>query len=181
MMSAVLHQGMAIRSSRVLFGFLTAFIVLSPTAALPAAAAAADGPPLLAFGIGYYDVIDRDDEAVDFRLEYRSDVRLWILKPWFGGEVTTDKAIYGVAGLLVDLELSDRWILTPSAGLGLYYDGDGKDMGSTVEFRTQIEIARRFQAGSRLGFALSHISNANLDDTNPGTEILSLYYAIPLK
>jgi hypothetical protein len=53
-------------------------------------------------------------------------------------------------------------------------------MGSTVEFRTQVEIARRFQTGSRLGFAFSHISNANLDDTNPGTEILSLYYAIPL-
>jgi hypothetical protein len=169
--------------SRVLLGFLTSFVVLSPAAILPAAAAPdppADEPPLLAFGVGYFDIIDGDEEAVDLRLEYRSGVRLWILKPWFGGEVTTDEAICGVAGLLVDLELSDRWILTPSAGLGLYYDGGGKDLGSTVEFRTQIEIARRFQTGSRLGFAFSHISNANLDDTNPGTEILSLYYAIPL-
>ncbi len=180
-MLRILGRGIPIRSSRVLFGFLTSLVVLSPVAQAPVTAAPpAEEPPLLAFGVGYYDMIDRDDEAVDLRVEYRSDVRLWILKPWFGGEVTTDKAIYGVAGLLVDFELSDRWILTPSAGLGLYYDGDGKDLGSTVEFRTQIEIARRFEDRSRFGFALSHISNANLDDTNPGTEILSLYYAIPL-
>ncbi len=34
--------------------------------------------------------------------------------------------------------------------------------------------------GSRLGLAFGHISNAGLDDDNPGTEILNLYYHIPV-
>ncbi len=95
-------------------------------------------------------------------------------------EVTTDRAVYSVGGLFVDLELDPHWVLTPSAGVGYYYDGGGKNLGAAVEFRLQAELAYRFENESRLAFAFSHISNARIGGNNPGTEVLTLYYMIPL-
>ena len=105
---------------------------------------------------------------------------LWIVKPWAGLEVTSDGAVYGLGGILADIALGPSVRLTPSLGVGAYHDGGGKDLGHTVEFRSQIELAYRFEGGPRLGLAFGHISNASLGDDNPGTEILTLYYMIPL-
>jgi hypothetical protein len=136
-------------------------------------------PALVALGLGYYDINLRDDEAADFRLEYRSDLALWVIKPWVGLEATSDGAVYGLGGLFADIPLGPRVRLTPSLGAGLYHDGGGKDLGHTVEFRSQIELAYRFAGGWRLALAFGHISNASLGDDNPGTEILTLYTMIP--
>lgn len=136
---------------------------------------------MLGFGVGYYDIFDSDDNAADFRLEYRSATPcIWKIKPFMGAHITSEGALYGLGGLYADLELSPEWTLTPSLGAGLYSDGDGKDLGHAVEFRTQIELGYNFQNGSRLSGGLAHISNMGLDDKNPGTEILSLNYYVPI-
>jgi hypothetical protein len=137
-------------------------------------------PALLALGLGYYDIHQQDDEAADFRLEYRSDLALWIFRPWLGLEVTSDGAVYGLGGFLADIALGPRVRLTPSLGAGAYHNGDGKDLGHAVQFRSQIELGYRFESGQRLAIAFSHISNASLSNQNPGTEILTLYYMVPL-
>ena len=129
----------------------------------------------------YFDVIEAEEEAVDFRLEYRHNEKLWIFKPWAGIEGTADGAIYGLAGVLVDLFFGRRIVVTPSFGAGLYHEGDGKDLGSIVEFRSQLEVAYRFNDRSRLGVAIGHISNAGIGDDNPGTEIVTVYYSAPLQ
>ncbi|MFQ5776231.1 MAG: acyloxyacyl hydrolase [Kiloniellaceae bacterium] len=144
------------------------------------ARAGGDDPAFVALGLGYFDVAQGEDGAVDFRLEYRHDRRLWIFKPWVGIEATSDGAVYGAGGVLIDVYLGRRVVVTPSFGVGGYAQGDGKDLGSTVEFRSQIEAAYRFDDRSRLGLAFGHISNASLGDRNPGTEILNVYYSIPL-
>lgn len=132
------------------------------------------------FGAGLYDVIDREEETLDLRLEYRWGWSLWVLQPWAGIEATADGALYGIAGLFADFEIGPRWGFTPSAGAGFYDEGDGRDLGQRLEFRTQIEFARRFANDTRVAFALSHISNARLSELNPGTEVLTVYYSIPL-
>lgn len=164
-----------------LLGLMASFLAASLPAAPALAQEAARDPALIAFGLGYYDINQRDDEAADFRLEYRSDLALWLIKPWAGLEATSDGALYGVAGLLADLPLGEHVVLTPGLGAGAYRDGGGKDLGAVVEFRSQIELAWRFADASRLGLAFSHISNASLGDDNPGAEILTLYYAIPVE
>ena len=156
--------------------------VLGAAAALLLAApvSAEEGEPaLLALGLGYYDIRAKDDTAADFRLEYRSDLALWIFRPWIGLEATSDGAVYGVGGFLADIPLGSRLRLTPSLGVGAYHNGDGKDLGHAVQFRSQIELAYRFEDGQRLAVAFSHISNASLSSQNPGTEILTLYYMVP--
>ncbi len=148
--------------------------------AVPGARAQSDDPSYLVGGIGAFDLVQDDDQAIDFRLEYRHGTGLWIIKPWIGVEGTSDGAIYGVGGLLADINLGRRIVITPSIGVGAYSEGDGKDLGHTVEFRSQIELAYRFDNRSRVGVAFSHISNAGIGDENPGTEILNVYYALPL-
>jgi len=163
--------------SRVLLPALAAALVATAAGAQDAG----DDPAFVTVGIGYYDWHQEDDTAVDFRLEYRHGEKYWIFKPWAGVEGTADGAVYGLAGVLVDLFFGRRIVVTPSFGAGLYYEGSGKDLGSVVEFRSQIEIAYRFNDRSRLGLAVSHISNAGIGDDNPGTEIVNLYYSAPLQ
>jgi len=150
-------------------------------AVLVAPPASADDPSFLSIGGGWYDVND-DHDAFDLRIEYRSGYKIFgIVKPWVGVETTSDIAAFGVAGILADIYFGRRIVLTPCFGVGLYADGDGKDLGSTVEFRSQLELGYRFDNRSRIALAFSHISNASLDDKNPGTEIATIYYHIPLK
>ena len=70
-------------------------------------------------------------------------------------------------------------IFTPSFGAGYYDEGDGKKLGNKLEFRTTFEISYQLSNNDRVGLSLSHISNANIGDKNPGVEILSLSYQIP--
>ncbi len=142
--------------------------------------ARAQDPALVSLGLGYYDINRQTNEAVDFRIEYRHGGKLWIFKPWVGIEGTSDGAVYGAAGILVDVFFGRRVVVTGSFGAGYYEEGGGKDLGHELEFRSQIEIAYRFDDRSRLGLAFSHISNVSIGDINPGVEILNLYYSVPL-
>ncbi len=141
----------------------------------------ADDPSFLTLGLGYFDMNKQDNDAVDFRLEYRHGQKFWIFKPWVGVEATSDGAVYGAAGVLIDVFLGNRVVLTPSFGAGYYEEGDGKDLGHEIEFRSQIEVSYRFDDRSRLGLAFSHISNASIGADNPGVEILNVYYSVPLE
>ena len=163
----------------MMWRLIAVFALVLATAGLRAGPAVADDPPFLAVGVGAFDVLD-DETAADFRLEYRHDEKLWIVKPWAGVEATSDGAVYGVGGILMDVFLGRRLVLTPSFGVGAYVEGGGKDLGSVIEFRSQLETAYRFDNRSRLGVAFGHISNASIGDDNPGTEILTVYYSLPL-
>ncbi len=154
-------------------------ILVAGLAGLWAQPARADDPAFLAFGAGYFDIND-NKEAAEFRIEYRVGQRFWIFKPMIGGMATSDAAIYAYAGVNVDLFMGRRFVLTPNFAAGFYHDGDGKDLGHSAEFRSGLEFAYRFDNRSRLGLAFHHISNASLDDNNPGTEILAIVYSLPL-
>lgn len=149
-------------------------------AATPLAARAqSDEPALVAGGLGWFDVLD-DEDTVDLRLEYRHGGRPWIFKPWAGVEATGEGGLWGGGGVLLDVFLGRRVVLTGSFGAGLFEEGDGKDLGSALEFRSQVELGYRFDDRSRLSVAFSHISNAGIADRNPGAEIVTVYYALPV-
>lgn len=159
-----------------LFSLLFAFAILLHFAA----PAFAEGPDLVAFSAGEYDVFD-DNKAAEFVVEYRMKSPLvWKIAPLAGVMVTTDAAVYGFAGLGADFFLTDRVVLNPNFAVGAYHDGSGKDLGHTVEFRSGVELGYQFDNYSRLGIAFNHISNASLGDSNPGTESLLLTYAVPI-
>ena len=87
---------------------------------------------------------------------------------------------YAAAGVLADVELGRGWVVTPSFGAGYYNASSGLDLGFDAEFRTAVELARRFGRGQRLGLCFAHLSNGSLSDTNPGTETLGISYSFPI-
>jgi hypothetical protein len=142
-------------------------------------AAAEDDRAFLAFGAGWFDFND-DTQSVEFHAEIRTDYTfLWILNPIAGLIVNTDRAVYGYAGIQADIFLGPRFVLTPSFSVGYYEEGNSKDLGHPIEFRSAIELAYRFENRSRIGVQFYHMSNAHLDDHNPGTEVVALTYARP--
>ena len=136
-----------------------------------------NNPGYLSLGLGYFDINDNKSTA-EFRIERRLNKSLWITQPFVGVMASGDAAIYGYGGVAFDWVLSNL-ILTPSFAVGGYLDGDGKDLGHTIEFRSALEIAYQFSDRHRLGLMFYHLSNASLADNNPGTEVLSLSYSIP--
>ena len=73
----------------------------------------------------------------------------------------------------------NNWNFTPSFGVGYYDDGNGKKLGSKIEFRTTLEISYQLVNKDRIGISFGHISNANIGDKNPGVEIISISYQKP--
>ena len=135
-------------------------------------------PNRLSLSLGYFDVFDNKEAGV-LNLEYRYRKGLWFIRPMAGFMITTDQTVYGYGGIYIDLPVTDHWILTPSLVGGGYDEGDGKDLGNSIEFRSKIELAYRFRNRVRISLGISHVSNAGLGNSNPGTEIVSLSYAIP--
>lgn len=141
-----------------------------------------DDPAFLSLGVGYYDFNRQKEEGAEFRLEYRSDEKFWMFKPFAAAGYTSTSQGFVGAGVLIDLYMGRRFVVTPSFAPHYYWGGNSKlDLGHELEFRSQLEVAYRFDNRARLGLALSHYSNASIGDTNPGTETLSVYYSLPLK
>lgn len=166
------------RLKRIVLAAALGAVCLVGLAPLPAAAD--DDPAFLRLAVGRYDIND-DMEAIEFRAEYQSSRSFWIFKPFGGVMATTDGAAYGYAGFLTDFYFGRRIVLSPSIAAGFYIEGDGKDLGHVIEFRSSLELAYRFDNRSRLGISFYHLSNAGLSEDNQGTEILSLSYSIPLR
>ena len=159
--------------------FLAAVCALAMAAVWAGPADAEDDPPFLAIYGGASDIFD-DHTAAMFGVEYRTDFKDLILTPMVGGFVNTDGSAYGYGGVFVDFFFGKRVVLRPSFSVGAYEDGDGKDLGGVLEFRSAVALDWRFDDRSRLGIEFSHISNASIYDSNPGMEILTVNYSIPL-
>jgi lipid A 3-O-deacylase len=169
------------------------FVLLIRAACLLAALAiagqarAAD-PALVSLGLGATDLLNHQTRAAgDLRLEYRSDLSLLpifeqflTVRPWVGFETTSRQAVWGGAGILADIPLGRHFVLAPSFGVGVYGQGNGKDLGSPLEFRSAFEAGYVFDNQSRLVASFSHTSNAGFAKHNPGTEALVISYQIPI-
>ena len=139
----------------------------------------ANDPPLLSLNAGAAQIFDSHLEAF-WGVEYRPAFRFYRFGPWlfFGGG--KNESFYAAVGVLINLELGHGWIFTPSFGGGYYNAEDGLDLGFDAEFRSGIELSKRFRNGHRFGFSFSHLSNGALSKRNPGTETLGLVYSFPL-
>lgn len=154
-------------------------VFLAVSAGTASAQTGTDEPDFLVLGAGAFDIFD-DQTAAEFDAQFRLNTRLWIFRPQVGLFVTSDSAFYGYAGLYTDFHLGDSVVLSPSFSIGGFHEGDGKDLGGALEFRSAIELAYRFENKSRLGLQFGHLSNASIYDSNPGEEFLILNYSLPV-
>ena len=89
------------------------------------------------------------------------------ISPITGALITADNAGYVYTGIQAQYKLGNLNI-TPSFTPGLYHEGDGKDLGHLLEFKSEVQISLDIFKNSELGFSYNHISNASLGDKNPG-------------
>jgi len=159
---------------------VVAACLMAALAASGGAARAAEDGDLVALGLGGYDVL-HNYTAAQARVEYRFHQSLFYIKPLLGVLATNRKTVYTYFGLRGDIVLFQRYVVMPVAAVGYFDKGNGKDLGSHTEFKTGVELAYRFDGGSRLGIAFDHISNAGITAKNPGTESLLLVWSFPLQ
>ena len=158
--------------------------LLATSLATPALA----DPALVSLGIGGTDILNQEVKAAgDLRVEYRSGYSLlpffedyFKIKPFAGLETTTRQSVWGGAGIVLEIPLGSHWVLTPNFAPGVYGEGNGKKLGSWVEFRSTFEAGYVFDDGTRLVASFGHTSNAGLTKHNPGTEAALVSYQIPL-
>ena len=161
--------------------FLVLLLAVWLLHAAPAAAHEwfADDPPLFSLSAGAAQIFDSHQELY-WGIEYRPAFRFFHLGPWLSFGTGKHHEFYAAVGVLLNLELGRGWVLTPGFGGGYYNASSGLDLGFDAEFRTGIELAKRFHNGHRFGLSFSHLSNGSLSDQNPGTETLGISYSIPL-
>ena len=97
------------------------------------------------------------------------DTFLGKFSPITGFMMTADSTTYLYTGVQAEYKIG-KLNLTPSFSPGLYSSGDGKDLGSPLEFKSEFQLSLDLLPGTKLGYSQSHISNADLGDTNPGAD-----------
>ena len=125
---------------------------------------------------GTFDVIDKegDDQTTLIGIEHRNtdlfrNTFLGKLAPVSGAFVTGKDSLYFYTGVEGQYNLGPVNI-SPSFTPGYYEKGSGKDLGSALEFKSEIKLGFDILKGSKLGYSYSHISNNDWGSKNPGTD-----------
>ena len=124
------------------------------------------------FYTGMFDFSDDGQRAALFGVEHQNenlvrDSFLGSISPVTGFMITENNAAYGYTGIQAFYNIG-KINFTPSFAPGLYSQGDGKDLGHTIEFKSELQFSLDLSSESELGFSYNHISNASLGDKNPG-------------
>ena len=128
---------------------------------------------------GSYDY-DDDNTSSLFGLNYHltnNDFNiLGVLdfNPVIGGFISGESASMFYGGFETNIG-SDKFYFNLSSSVGLYENGDGKDLGNVIQFKSEVNIFYSITKSSRIGVGSHHISNAGLSSVNPGT---NNYYLI---
>ena len=125
---------------------------------------------------GTFDVIDKegDDQTNLFGIEHKNpelfrNTFLGKFSPVTGGFMTGNSSVYLYTGIEGQYGIGPLKIL-PSFTPGYYEKGNGKDLGSVLEFKSEIKIDFDIFKNSKLGYSYSHISNNDWGETNPCTD-----------
>ena len=96
------------------------------------------------------------------------------INPVVGLFVTAKSASMLYSGFETNLG-GDSIFLNLSSSAGLYNNGDGKDLGNTLQFKSEINLFYSLSKTTRIGLGSHHISNAGISSVNPG---VNNYYLI---
>ena len=129
---------------------------------------------------GVFDFSDDKQKAGMFGIQHQNenlhrDTFLGNLSPITGGFLTENSAVYIYSGVEWNFDLG-KIEFTPSFAPGLYNKGDGKDLGHTLEFKTEVQASIKISEDSNIGMSYNHISNASLGNKNPGANSYTINY-----
>ena len=125
----------------------------------------------LNFFTGMFDFGDTKQASGVIGLQHQNDDLfresfLGQLSPITGGFYTGAQAGYNLG----------IFTITPSFAPGYYNSGDGKDLGSVLEFKSEVQMSLNLSDSTEFGMSYNHISNASLGDKNPGANSYMLNF-----
>ncbi len=132
----------------------------------------------LNLALGGFDV--SHSSSVLGQIEYVFAAQWAGFKPHVGLFFSSDSAGYVYGGVGYPFEINDTWSITPSLSAGYYNQGADVDLGYDVEFYSQLKLEYQLNNKAKIGLGIGHISNADLDDKNPGAETAYLSYSFSL-
>ena len=126
----------------------------------------------LNFFTGNFDFSDDKQSAYLVGLQHQDenlkrDTFLGNVSPITGGFVTENSAAYIYTGIEWNVDMGGM-IFTPSFAPGLYHEGDGKDLGHVLEFKSEVQLSYISSDNTSFGISYNHVSNASIGDKNPG-------------
>ena len=121
---------------------------------------------------GMFDFSDDKQKSALFGLQHQNEDLfrksfLGKLSPITGSFITEKNTFYLYTGVQAEYELGFLTI-TPSFAPGYYNYGNGKDLGSPLEFKSEVQMSLNLNDSTQLGMSYNHISNASLGTKNPG-------------
>ena len=126
----------------------------------------------LNFFTGMFDFSDHKQASGVLGLQHQNEDLfrksfLGRLSPITGGFITEKSAFYFYTGAQAEYDFG-LFTLTPSFAPGYYNSGNGKDLGSALEFKSEVQMTLNLSDSTEFGMSYNHISNASLGDKNPG-------------
>ncbi len=124
------------------------------------------------FFTGNFDFSDDKQKAILVGFQHQDEnlnreTLLGNVSPVTGGFVTENSAAYIYTGIEWNVDMGGM-IFTPSFAPGLYHEGDGKDLGHVLEFKSEVQLSYTSSDNTSFGISYNHVSNASLGDKNPG-------------
>ena len=121
---------------------------------------------------GMFDFSDHGKKSTLIGFQHQNenlnrDTFIGNLSPITGVFITGDNAGYIYTGIQAQYKIGVLNI-TPSFMPGLYHEGDGKDLGHILEFKSEVQLSLDLSQSTEFGFSYNHLSNASLGDKNPG-------------
>ena len=121
---------------------------------------------------GMFDFSDNGKRSTLIGFQHQNvdlnrDTFLGNLSPITGAMFTADNAAYIYTGVQAHYSIGALNII-PSFTPGLYEQGDGKDLGHMLEFKSEVQLSLDLPKNTQFGFSYNHLSNASLGDKNPG-------------
>jgi len=125
------------------------------------------------FFLGNFDFSDDKQKAVLVGFQHQNenlirDTIVGNVSPITGGFITENSAAYIYTGIEWNMNMGGGLTFTPSFAPGLYHEGDGKDLGHVLEFKSEVQFSYALSNKSSFGMSYNHLSNASLGDKNPG-------------
>ena len=132
------------------------------------------------FYLGNFDFSDNKQAALLLGYQHQNETLernnfLGNISPIIGGFITENSAAYIYSGIEWNIDLGS-FLFTPSFAPGLYNEGNGKDLGHVLEFKTEVQLSYEVSENTSFGMSYNHISNASLGTKNPGANSYMFNY-----
>ena len=123
---------------------------------------------------GTFDTLDKegDDQTTLVGFEHQNtelfrNTILGKFSPITGGFISGKDSVYLYTGIEAQYGIGPLKI-RPSFSPGYYNAGDGKELGSALEFKSEISFDINIFNNTKIGYSYNHISNNDWGNINPG-------------